>query len=167
MIHFTSDQHYGHDFVRTYSNRPFANLAEMDGEMVKRHNEVVGNLDVVFHIGDFTDDAESSASKEHYIKQLKGRHIFIRGNHIEDDNTVIEKAIIKIGEQEICLAHDIAPNNLRYKLSFVGHVHEKWEVWKDENFTLVNVSVDVWNFYPTTFRKIMDRVCKFKVGSLR
>ena len=35
-IYFTADTHFGHEKVMEYSNRPFANAAEMDEALVKR-----------------------------------------------------------------------------------------------------------------------------------
>ncbi len=52
-ILFTADTHLGHSNIIKYTNRPFADVKEMDTELVKRWNEVVGPYDVVYHLGDF------------------------------------------------------------------------------------------------------------------
>ena len=54
MYFFTADEHYGHKNIITYCDRPFRTVYEMDGEIVKRHNEVVSEDDIVVHAGDFT-----------------------------------------------------------------------------------------------------------------
>ncbi len=43
MIFFTGDEHFGHKNVIKYCNRPFSDVDEMDREIIKRHNEVVGD----------------------------------------------------------------------------------------------------------------------------
>ena len=76
---FTADEHYGHANIIKYCDRPFASVEEMDAEIIKRHNELVGPQDVVLHAGDFTLMKKSFA--ENYIKRLYGTHIFLKGSH--------------------------------------------------------------------------------------
>ena len=52
-IWFTSDTHFFHDKVVEYSQRPFANVEEMNEEMIARWNSVVHQDGIVFHLGDF------------------------------------------------------------------------------------------------------------------
>lgn len=80
MYFFTSDEHYGHANIIKYCNRPFNNVDEMNAELIKRHNEVVGANDTVIHAGDFCwpsapDDARM------FIRRLKGNHVFLIGSH--------------------------------------------------------------------------------------
>jgi calcineurin-like phosphoesterase family protein len=51
---FTADEHYGHANIIIYCNRPFTSVDEMDAEIIRRHNEMIGPKDVVIHAGDFT-----------------------------------------------------------------------------------------------------------------
>ena len=51
---FTADEHYGHANIIKYCGRPFTSADEMDAEIIRRHNEMVGPKDVVVHAGDFT-----------------------------------------------------------------------------------------------------------------
>ena len=77
---FTSDEHYGHTNIIKYCDRPFKNVDDMDTEIIKRHNEVVGDEDIVIHAGDFTMRKNAREAKN-YMKRLNGMHIFIRGSH--------------------------------------------------------------------------------------
>jgi len=76
---FTADEHYGQANIIKYCNRPFTSVDEMDEEIIRRHNEMVGSKDVVIHAGDFTLSKKSFA--ENYIRQLNGTHIFLKGSH--------------------------------------------------------------------------------------
>ena len=40
-IYFTSDNHFGHEGVIRFDNRPFASVEEMDAEMIRRWNAKV------------------------------------------------------------------------------------------------------------------------------
>jgi calcineurin-like phosphoesterase family protein len=71
---FTADEHYGHTNIIKFCDRPFASIEEMDAEIIKRHNELVGSQDVVIHAGDFTLTKKPFA--ENYIRRLNGTHIF-------------------------------------------------------------------------------------------
>ena len=84
MVYFTGDEHYGHRNVIKYCNRPFQDVDEMDREIIKRHNEVVGDDDTVYHLGDFTInkkkiDEEHRMAKE-YLKKVFGKEYFSDNN---------------------------------------------------------------------------------------
>ena len=44
---FTADEHYGHTNIIKYCDRPFASVEEMDAEIIKRHNDLVGPQDAL------------------------------------------------------------------------------------------------------------------------
>lgn len=83
-IFFISDTHFGHEktcsvFKRPdgSSLRPFANAEEMDQEMIKRWNSVVGHNDKVYHLGDVVINKKFLP----VMKELNGNKRLIRGNH--------------------------------------------------------------------------------------
>ena len=49
-IFFASDYHLGHHNVIKYDNRPFKNVDEMHGVLLKNWNETVGQDDIVFYL---------------------------------------------------------------------------------------------------------------------
>ena len=49
----TSDLHFGHENIIRYCDRPFADVDAMNRALVDRWNEVVGDDDVVWVLGDF------------------------------------------------------------------------------------------------------------------
>lgn len=75
-IWFTSDHHFGHKRIIDLARRPFTSVEEMDEEMIRRWNALVGPGDTVYHLGDF-----AFANHTPYLKRLKGRKRLILGNH--------------------------------------------------------------------------------------
>ncbi|MHA1883061.1 MAG: metallophosphoesterase family protein [Candidatus Thorarchaeota archaeon] len=80
MYFFTADEHYGHEAILKYCHRPFKSVEEMNEEIIRRHNSLVGKNDIVVHAGDFCW-ANSKKEAVKYIKRLNGNHIFLRGCH--------------------------------------------------------------------------------------
>jgi calcineurin-like phosphoesterase family protein len=91
-IFFISDLHVGHKNVIKFDNRPFADVDEMHIEMIKRWNEVVGDDDIVYYLGDLAF-ARDELTKW-FIYSLKGKINFILGNHDK------MKDIVKFGRWE-------------------------------------------------------------------
>lgn len=75
----TSDTHFGHARISELADRPFASVDEMDAELIRRWNELVGPDDVVLHLGDLAlGPIEQSLS---LTSQLNGRRFLVPGNH--------------------------------------------------------------------------------------
>ena len=78
---FTSDPHYCHSNVMRYNNRPWSDVKDMNKALTDNWNEVVGDNDVVFILGDFYWAKDPWAVKKK-LDELKGAQIFILlGNH--------------------------------------------------------------------------------------
>lgn len=146
-------------------------LYNMNEGIVKRWNERVKPEDTIFCIGDFCfkGGKEGGLNKAKYWEsKLNGKIIFIKGNHDKNNSTktIIERLVIGYGGKRICLVHN--PEHVRegYEIHFVGHIHNNWtckRVKYDWRFTdLVNVGVDVWNFYPVKFDELMKRYHSWK-----
>lgn len=78
MIYFTSDEHYWHQNVIKYCSRPYANVDEMNEDLVLRHNSVVKPEDTVYRLGDFS---LAFRPVEIYPHRLNGTKYLIPGNH--------------------------------------------------------------------------------------
>lgn len=80
-IWFTSDTHFGHRNILKYeaSARPFRSVAEMDQTLIGNWNSVVGEDDLVFHLGDFA--LARSERVAELLSQLHGRKRLVLGNH--------------------------------------------------------------------------------------
>ncbi len=69
-IFLTSDQHWGHNNILKFCQRPFDSIAEHDAELVLAWNSVVSEEDVVYHLGDVTLGNSKKASE--IFRQLNG-----------------------------------------------------------------------------------------------
>ena len=164
-IWFSSDTHFGHANIIKYCSRPFSSLEEMNSIIVRRFNERIKDEDTVFFLGDFCfrngpsgKQGEGDRPKaDFYQKQLKGKWIFIKGNHDKNNSlkTPIERMVIGYGGYRINLVHNPTHADSCYVLNLVGHVHEKWKSKRlTDKSIMYNVGVDVHNFYPVSFEEI-------------
>jgi len=192
MIYFTSDHHFYHANIIRYCKRPFANVEEMNTEMLRRWNSIVQPDDTVFYLGDFS---LAKRPVEYFVPLLNGEKYLIMGNHDACHPCHKKKAalgrevflkagfkslelerVIEIAGQPVLLSHmpypvtrpESAPPLQPYDLKYMefrpknegrwllhGHVHEKWKV-KEK---MINVGVDVWDFYPVPISEIEKIIC--------
>lgn len=87
-LFFTSDSHYWHINIIRFCNRPYADVEEMNADLIKRWNEVVPEDGTVFHLGDFSFG--NYKDWKSVREQLNGNIILIKGNH--DEKYMTEKA---------------------------------------------------------------------------
>jgi calcineurin-like phosphoesterase family protein len=180
---FTSDEHYGHSRIIEYCERPFDDIADMHAELIGRHNEVVADGDVVYHIGDFSLKLKLV---QQVLPLLKGKHILVPGNHdechpahptyaekirqyedagfevMDPDGTSI---ILEIDEtyEAIELHHfPFIAIDERYpeclpvdsgQWLLHGHIHNRSDGWTVRD-RMINVGVDVWNYTPVSEEQI-------------
>jgi calcineurin-like phosphoesterase family protein len=150
---FTADEHYFHNNMIHYANRPFLTVDEMNAELIKRHNKVVGQNDIVIHAGDFTMLKDRVAVQLQLISKLNGQHIFLKGSHdrwLSGANQIWEK---KINEHYVVVCHYCMRTWARShynSLHLYGHSHgrlepigKSWDIGVDNN-----------NFYPVSFEQI-------------
>lgn len=180
MDFVTSDNHFGHFNVIAYSNRPFTSVDEMDKEMIRRWNSVVGPQDRVFHVGDFAFLNKEKATE--VLSKLNGIKILIKGNHDGNAKRMLEIGFsevyntyeVDLAEQKVLMCHyPYRPSqeeidNSEYKIKNVqsrpedkggwlihGHVHN---LWKFRN-KMLNASVENWNYTPVSFSEL-ERIIK-------
>lgn len=79
-VWFTADQHYCHENIIKYCNRPFSNAHEMDEVMIENHNSVVKNNDDVYFLGDFCFRGNNRNAVD-ILSRLNGNKFIVRGNH--------------------------------------------------------------------------------------
>ncbi len=69
-VWFTADNHFGHENIIEYCNRPFKTVLEMDNRLIDNWNKLIEPGDTVYHLGDFTLSDRESARL--YFGQLNG-----------------------------------------------------------------------------------------------
>lgn len=151
---FTADEHYGHENVIKYCNRPFSSLEEMEDELMLRHNQVVGKDDHTIHAGDFAFYKDSLLVNK-IIGKLNGIHTFIVGSH---DYWLERNINREIWEQEIegvyivvChYAMRVWPRSHYGSIQLYGHSHGKLRPAGNQ----LDIGVDTNNFYPYSFDEI-------------
>lgn len=168
--YFTADEHYGHDEIITHCERPYKNTQRMVRDIIKRHNSVVTEDDTVYHLGDFAMAGPDRATYvEQLVKRLNGTHILILGNHDRINamkyvdvgfQSVHTSLVINrdIGEDgyTIVMAHDPSIWNIAFKtgaMFLCGHIHNLFKAIPEKR--IVNVGVDVWDFYPVTLKQVL------------
>lgn len=88
-VFYTSDQHWNHNNVLKFENRPYKTVEEMNKGMIKNWNNVVGESDLVHHLGDFCFGNYSKWVA--ILEQLNGKIILYKGNH--DDSKVVKRLL--------------------------------------------------------------------------
>lgn len=158
---FTADTHFGHKRIIDLAKRPFADVAEMDNELIRRWNERVQPGDIVFHLGDF-----SFARPARYLEQLNGRKHLDLGNH--DRKRALDlrgwfETIsdgfreIAIGDDFVVLCHyalRVWNRSHHGSLHLYGHSHGNLP----GDSQSCDVGVDCWDFRPVTLPEIKARL---------
>jgi calcineurin-like phosphoesterase family protein len=185
MNWFTSDLHFGHKQILSYSDRPFKDLEEMHSELIKRWNECIMPEDIVYVLGDMAlcpfRDFEPIA------KQLNGIKYLIRGNHDAYSEgqyrklgfTVFHELKLKLAGHMVRLSHypyalpwyerlfafkselrfmDKRPPRIKGEWLFHGHSHVKYK--KANKDQRIHVGVDANNFYPISLRELESLMSK-------
>lgn len=180
QLFFTSDHHFGHTNIIGFCNRPFACTSAMNEAMVRRWNERVTPEDMVYHLGDFS---LSHQLAERFSHRLNGAKHLIMGNHdachpCRKSAAQARKLYYRAGFQSLELQQSMTiagqtvllnhmpyreespegyvPKYLEYRPRdqggwlLHGHVHEKWKLKN----RMLNVGVDVWDFYPVPLEEI-------------
>lgn len=157
-IWLISDEHYNHEKMLQYQNRPFTDTKEYQHHMREWHNEMVQPDDHVFHLGDymFTDNWKQLAQ---LLRKFNGIHHLIIGNHdrlyiwdyVEAGFMSVHTSM-KLGE--LWLVHDPAPAGVFKDVNWVhGHLHSAGLNIAKNTY---NVSVEMHDYRPVNFAKIVD-----------
>jgi calcineurin-like phosphoesterase family protein len=169
QVWFTSDTHFGHANIVTYSGRPFADVNEMDEALVLNWNAVVKPGDVVYHVGDFALCDAEIATK--IVKRLAGQKYLVFGNHdkrLRKDKSFLENWIwakdladITVGEQRVVLMHyAMRVWNQSHRGAWQLHGHSHGSLKEDPHLLQADVGVDCWDQRPVSFEEIATKMAK-------
>lgn len=178
-IFFTSDNHFLHTNIIKYCERPFQDTKEMNQVLVNRWNEVVGEDDLIFCLGDFALGREKDC--HHILQSLNGHKVLIKGNH---EKTVMKKSFtrdefgggiyslleikvnddeVRDGLQDIILCHyTMRTWNKSHRGSWqlFGHVHGKLDNDPTLSPNQIDVGVDSHNFTPISYQQVKEIITK-------
>jgi calcineurin-like phosphoesterase family protein len=160
---FTSDEHYGHSRIIGFANRPFDDITEMREELIRRHNDVVGPGDLVYHLGDFSFQEPEEAIK--VVKRLNGNKFLVWGNHDKALRKSKEfmsqwiwckdQAEIEVQGTKVVLNHfPMLAWNKSHHGSFHVHGHCHGTLKPDPGARRVDAGVDCFDYYPAHFEEI-------------
>jgi calcineurin-like phosphoesterase family protein len=192
---FTSDTHYNHSNICSATTqwtdpvtcREFKSLEHMNVMLVSNINEVVGQDDILFHLGDWSFGGFEQIQKFRDSIVCKNVHI-ITGNHdhhIERNKDNIQSIFSSVnkylnldvkwgegtmlhGEQRFALMHfPIASwdNMARGAIHLHGHVHFESNVRIGVG-KMMDVGVDGNNLYPIEMNEVLRLMNKQPIKSM-
>lgn len=162
MNYYTADNHFSHQNIIKYTNRPFDSYKGMNASMISRWNGVVKEDDIVYVLGDVFLGNHPDELKG-ILKRLNGTKILILGNHdlltpwqyvecgFQSVHTYLQ--VMLSNNKKAHLMHDPAPSIcFPEDVVLVGHVHNLFLKIKN----VINVGVDQWNLTPVSEKLIIE-----------
>lgn len=183
-IFFTSDTHFWHENILKFCNRPFSSVEEMNDTIIDNWNKLVGENDIVFHLGDFCFCGSDKFEK--IIEKLNGHIYLILGNHdwktirnhyFSKFKGIYQQLSIKVDGRKIYLNHfpflcydGSYKNNPVWALS--GHIHickirNTGKDFERMNYlfpTQYDVGVDFNDYTPISFKEVKEKI-EFQVAN--
>lgn len=170
-----ADPHFGHFGVCKFTDsdgaplRPWDNPADMDSQLIKNWNSVVGDSDRVYLLGDVAMNKKGFLGAVPY---LKGRICLVKGNHDEEKLSFYSQYFDDIRayvcKKGFILTHiPIHPGSLsRWQVNIHGHTHSnKVMDGKVPDPRYVCVSVEQTNYFPVDLQILIDKHVKFEKTS--
>lgn len=184
-IFFTSDLHFGHANIIEYSDRPFANVDEMNVALIENWNSVVNDDDVVYVLGDVALGRIQDTLP--LCSLLRGTKILFPGNHdrcwgghrkgvagwtekyhdVGGFVVVGGQSEMHVGGQVVNLSHFPYEGDSHDEDRFQQHrpVDDgRWllhghvhEKWQVRG-RQINVGVDVWDYRPVPYATLAEIV---------
>lgn len=157
MIYFTADQHFDHENIIEFCNRPFNKLHIMNHSIIRNFNSIVNEKDITYHLGDFTlRGSENWSMIKGWLNKMSGTHVLILGNHDKlNPFLYVECGFVSVHTylqvEEFHLIHDPAITVINENLKWLcGHIHTLFKKTKN----VLNVGVDVWSFFPVSIDEV-------------
>lgn len=173
---FTSDHHFGHANIIRYTQRPYADVQEMDRCLIESWNAVVRPDDDIWCLGDFC--YRSAKAAQTYLQRLHGRKHLICGNHDSEQTRQAAGwassqayAEISVDHRRLVLLHyamRVWPGMRRNAIHLYGHSHGRLPGFRLPGFRLpgggdnpggcLDVGVDCWGYRPVSVAEIVRRI---------
>lgn len=179
-IWFTSDEHYGHDNIIKFCNRPFADTSHMRETLIDNHNSLVKKDDFIYHLGDMFWNSLTDQECFDILARLNGRHYYILGNHEKamSRNKALRESFVWVRDVEnlqfsgypnIFLCHyamRVWNGSHKGAYHLYGHSHGALEeLTEDDNKYGSQFSFDVgvdagWNYFPVSLEQVKEKMIR-------
>jgi calcineurin-like phosphoesterase family protein len=176
---FYSDPHFFHHNIIRYCERPYANVQEMNKDLIERFNAKVGINDDVVFVGDMFFVKQEDASVAQCLEVFHALHgknkILVYGNHDKlahnfPYNLVAKYLTLEIAKQDVMVSHypyrpadrpDIhkMPED-KGNILVHGHTHRKEKTFGK----MINVCCDAWDYGPVSLIEVDHLVKKMRVS---
>ncbi|TCA07756.1 hypothetical protein E0H68_29225 [Rhizobium leguminosarum bv. viciae] len=167
---YTSDTHFCHTNILTMQPRPFETIEQHDEHLIARWNAVVGENDVVYHLGDVAMGLNNAGRIRWIFSRLRGRKFLVWGNHDILRDGELHPTIAGLGwaarpealmfvkdeGQHIVLSHYAQrcwQGRSKGAWHFYGHAHGRLP--SEGRSRDVGVDVPDVDFTPRTFKELM------------
>lgn len=184
-IWFTSDEHYGHNNVIKFCNRPYTSLEEMTEGLIANHNSVVKKGDLVYHLGDMFWRTVPLHEAMSIRYRLNGQHFYINGNHEElfernpelGKTFIWQKDIAKLKIRDypnIILCHyamRVWEGSHKDAWHLYGHSHNGLSrsvqgMTREESALSLDVGVDAFNMFPVSLEEVALKMADTRAANL-
>lgn len=153
----TSDTHFGHENIIKFCSRPFTSAKEMNEAMIENWNSVVGENDIVYHLGDVYFNKNHSD----FHNRLKGKKRLILGNHDNAKDPLLIQTFEKImmwkefHDFGLILTHTpLHPECFEIDNLGLTNVHGHIHLDKLSDRHYVNVCVEHTNYIPVNIESL-------------
>lgn len=173
-IYITSDLHLGHSNIIRYCKRPYADVEEMNREIIKNWNDTVSDKDRVFFLGDFSLGSRESVIQ--FGQQLRGRKVMIYGNHDHHKPRVYYEAGFEhvsrwpiVIQNRYLLSHAPMFDNrasgigIGDLINIYGHIHDNVEQGQTITAQSACVCLERWDYRPvelSVIEKEIESLCE-------
>lgn len=164
-ILITSDLHFGHKNIIEYCNRPFANVEDMNKQLIERWNKTVDWDDTTYVLGDFTFLPQDKTTE--ICSKLNGKIRLVKGNHDKRSNQwyrdcgisevydypiIIYDFFVLSHEPQSFIVNDRGPY-----ANLFGHVHDSpmFETYGKRHFC---ACVERHDYTPVEFNYIVHKI---------
>lgn len=157
-VYMWSDQHFGHQNIIRYADRPFVEKEEMTEQLIINHNNIVGEHDICIWGGDIAFMGNVPANE--ILSRCNGYKILVVGNH-----DLRRKKLKNLDVDEIHLVYAISNNTVDCVVSHFplhnlpwpyvnihGHTHNN----EEQSVQHINICVEHTQYKPVTLLSIME-----------
>lgn len=155
-----SDQHFNHNNIIDFSERPFIDKEDMENHLIYNHNQKVKKEDIVIFAGDF-GFCNITKGKQ-ILSRLNGYKILVVGNHdvhrgkFKDFgyNEVYITLPIVYNNTQMIITHFPFPLKDKNFINVHGHIHKGNNYIRDDYNSHFNVNCEFINYSPIHIKDI-------------